>query len=151
MKDQDYHRELAVPVPATEAYKAAPLVGKWWTKNFEGSANNLNDTFTVRFGETWVTFKVTKLKQDEHLTWLVEKSYIPWLKDENEWTGTSVIWDFAENNSTTLISFTHQGLTPGVECYENCEKGWDFYFCNSFKKLLTGGEGLPDTPSSQRT
>ena len=38
---------------------------------------------------------------------------------------------------------THVGLVPGIECYEDCEKGWDFYIKESLFKFLTEGKGLP--------
>ena len=33
---------------------------------------------------------------------------------------------------------------PGVECYENCETGWDHYIKESLFKLLTEKKGLPE-------
>jgi hypothetical protein len=39
---------------------------------------------------------------------------------------------------------THAGLVPGVECYGNCEKGWDFYVGESLLRLLTENTGLAD-------
>jgi hypothetical protein len=38
---------------------------------------------------------------------------------------------------------THAGLVPGIECYENCQKGWDFYLRESLQKLLRENEGVP--------
>ncbi len=35
------------------------------------------------------------------------------------------------------------GLSPEVECYEGCVKGWDQYFKGNLFKLLTTGKGQP--------
>ena len=51
------------------------------------------------------------------------------------------IW---ENENATQINFTHVGLIPEVECYENCKKGWNFFIGESLRKLITEGQGQPD-------
>jgi hypothetical protein len=38
---------------------------------------------------------------------------------------------------------THIGLVPGVECYEDCKKGWNFYVGESLFRWMTEGKGLP--------
>ena len=43
----------------------------------------------------------------------------------------------------TTVTMTHAGLVPGIECYENCQKGWDFYLRESLQKLLRENEGVP--------
>jgi hypothetical protein len=45
----------------------------------------------------------------------------------------------------TELTFTHIGLTPQVECFDQCEKGWDYFIGESLYKLITEGAGLPDT------
>ncbi len=49
------------------------------------------------------------------------------------------------NTNGTQLSFTHIGLTPGVECYAQCEKGWNYFIGISLFKLITEGAGVPDT------
>jgi hypothetical protein len=36
---------------------------------------------------------------------------------------------------------------PGIECYNDCSTGWNFYVGQSLLQLLTGGKGLPDQRS----
>jgi hypothetical protein len=46
---------------------------------------------------------------------------------------------------------THVGLSPALECYDNCSGGWGFYFNRSLRKLITTGVGEPDpAPAKQR-
>jgi len=35
-----------------------------------------------------------------------------------------LVFDLTEDNGATTITFTHEGLTPKVECYKDCEEGW---------------------------
>jgi hypothetical protein len=67
-----------------------------------------------------------------------------WLKDTTEWNGTSVVWDLSSHGGKTTLTMTHRGLVPGIECYETCEKGWNFYLEKSLFKFLADGEGLPE-------
>jgi len=61
MKKQDYTTTITVNASAQEAFKSINNVSKWWTEDMEGSSQKLNDVFTVRFGETWMTMKVVEL------------------------------------------------------------------------------------------
>jgi hypothetical protein len=53
-------------------------------------------------------------------------------------------WEIAPANNGTQINFTHIGLVPGIECYNGCEKAWNFYVNESLLKLLTEGKGIPE-------
>lgn len=142
--DKNYRCEFTANVTAKEAFKGISRVSEWWAKNFEGSAQNLNDVFTVRFGETFVTFKLTEVIPDAKVVWTITDCYLHWLKDKTEWTNTKVVWEISEKNKSTEINFTHVGLVPEIECYEACIKGWDEYVKGSLPKLLTENKGLPD-------
>ncbi len=67
-----------------------------------------------------------------------------------EWTGTKMDFQVSSKGNETEISATHIGLTPEVECYDNCKKGWDFYIKQSLYKFFTEGAGLPTTPQAAR-
>jgi len=67
-----------------------------------------------------------------------------WLNNKTEWTGTEVVWEITNQNDPTQISMTHIGLSPEVECYLDCERGWDYYLKESLAKLLAGEKGLPN-------
>lgn len=51
MKDKNYHRTIMVSVRVDKAMKKISEVNHWWKKDFSGSAEKLNDKFTVPFGE----------------------------------------------------------------------------------------------------
>lgn len=142
-KERDYTKTILANTSAAKVVEAIDDVGAWWTRSFRGAAKNAGDTFQVRFGETFVDFEVAE-HSDEKIVWHVTRSRLHWLKDEAEWTGTDVVWRVAAEGGATKVQMTHEGLLPAVECYENCERGWDFYVGKSLQKLLVEGEGLPD-------
>ena len=143
MKNQDFNCSIAAKVTATEAVHAIGQVWVWWAKDFEGSAEKLNDVFSVRFGETWVNFKITEMMTDNKIVWTVTGCWLPWLQNKTEWTATKVIFEISSAADTTIINFTHQGLQPEVECYDNCVKGWTKYIPGSLLNLLTLGVAEP--------
>ncbi len=103
-----------------------------------------SDTFRIEFGATWVNFKITEAIPDKKITWYVTDSFLPWLIDKTEWNDTEVVFEISATNDSTKIDFTHVGLVPGIECYENCEKGWTRFVTVSLPKFLNEGKGLPE-------
>jgi len=50
MKNQDFNCSITANITAEESMDAVSQVSVWWAKDFTGSAEKLNDEFTVRFG-----------------------------------------------------------------------------------------------------
>ena len=144
MKTHDYTCSIQTSVSAKEAYDKIARVSEWWAKNFKGSARNPGDAFTVRFGETFVDFKISEAAPDSRIVWQVANCHLPWLKDKTEWNGTSAAWEISSSSGITTITFTHHGLTPDVECFSACEKGWNGHIRKSLLKLLNDGKGFPE-------
>lgn len=104
----------------------------------------LNDIFTVRFAETFVTMKIIEFVPEKKVVWNVTDCYPHWLADKNEWKNTRIVFELSAEGDSTRIDFTHIGLEPQVECYDACVKGWDQYFKGSLVKLINEGKGLPE-------
>jgi len=66
------------------------------------------------------------------------------LNDKKEWNGTKIVWKISKRDYLTQIDFTHIGLVPEIECYDNCVKGWNQYVKESLFKLITEGKGKPE-------
>jgi hypothetical protein len=143
MDQQNYQCSIAADFTSREAFEAIGRVNEWWTRSFEGSAEKLNDVFTVRFGETFVTFKVTQSVPGQKVAWHVTDCFLPWLKDKTEWNGTTVMFEISALGDNTQVKMTHIGLVPEIECFDGCKSGWDKYFKGSLFKLLTEHAGVP--------
>ncbi len=143
MKKQDFTATITAAITPAEAYKGITEVSAWWSENLDGSSENLGDTFTVHFGETFVDFKITEAVANKKMVWLVTDCYLHWLADKKEWSDTQIVFEIVPVGNATQINFTHVGLVPEVECYDGCVKGWTEYFKDSLFKLLTEGKGNP--------
>jgi hypothetical protein len=140
----DYTVNISVKQSAASAFRCIKDIAGWWTVNVEGQSQQLDDVFTVHFGETFITIKVIELVPDKKIGWQVIDCYKHWLTNKKEWRDTIMSWEITTANNDTQINFTHIGLLPGIECYEGCEKAWNFYVQKSLFKLLTVGKGIPE-------
>ena len=144
MKKQDYNASITVDATAQEAFKCINNVTKWWTENLEGRSQELNDEFTVRFGDVhYSRQKLVEVIPDEKVVWLVTDSNLNWIKDKHEWTNTKISFEIAEKDGKTQVHFTHLGLIPEVECFDACSDAWNQYIQQSLLSLITTGKGQP--------
>ena len=143
MKKQDYSASILVRATANKAVQSINNVAAWWTENIEGSSEKLNDVFTIHFGEAFVTMKIVESVPDKKVVWNVTDCHLHWLADKKEWKNTQIVFEISAEGDSTRIQFTHVGLAPEVECYDDCVKGWDQYFKGSLAKLINESKGLP--------
>ena len=61
-----------------------------------------------------------------------------------EHDGTRIVFDIAEEDGKTKLTFTHVGLNPKFECYDGCSGAWSFYVNDSLRPLIAKGEGRPN-------
>jgi Activator of Hsp90 ATPase homolog 1-like protein len=142
MKKQDYTATISANVNADKAFNCVNSVSKWWTESVEGSTEKLNDVFTVRFADTFVTHKIIEMVPNKKVVWLVTNCNLHWIKNKKEWKDTKMSFEISTENNSTQIDFTHIGLIPGIECYKDCQKGWDSYIKTSLYNLITTGKGI---------
>ncbi|MDD4968725.1 MAG: SRPBCC domain-containing protein [Paludibacter sp.] len=142
---QDYHASFTVNVTPLEVFNAINSVSRWWTENVEGGSQKLNDEFAVHFGDIhYSRQRLVEVIPGKKIVWLVTDSNLSWLKNKQEWTNTKISFEISTTGKSTQLSFTHIGLIPEVECFNDCSKGWDQYIKDSLFKLLTEGKGHPD-------
>lgn len=144
MKDKSYKAIIHVKANPHDAMKTITKVDGWWAKHFEGKAVELNDRFSVHFGDTFVDFKISELIPDKKVVWKVMDCNLHWIKAKKEWKGTEVVFQLSEEKTGTQIDFTHVGLVPGVECYKDCEVGWNGHVTDSLVKFINEGKGKPE-------
>lgn len=144
MKNQDYSVVISTDASAYEVFKCINNVAAWWTENLEGHSVQLNDEFTVQFGEVHVsTQKLVEVIPDKKVVWLVTYSNLNFIKKRDEWTGTKITFEVVEKDGHTILTFTHHGLVPEVECYNACSNAWGPYIQQSLLNLINTGQGMP--------
>lgn len=146
MEKNNFNCSISAKISAGEAIKKIGDVPAWWGVAFTGSAEKQNDQFVVKMGgDSFFNFTVTELVPGKKVVWLVTDCYMPWYQDKKEWAGTKMIFDLSGDNGTTTLKFTHEGLTPNVECYKDCEPGWTHWIRTSLLSYFTTGKGKMKT------
>ncbi len=127
MEGKNYTATIEVAQSPKEVFNHLTAVSKWWTRDCEGSSTKLNDEFIISpdCGH-YSKQKLVEVIPDKKVVWLVTDSKLDWIeKDKQEWTNTKIVFEITTKGDKTVLHFTHEGLVPEKECYEECEKGWD--------------------------
>lgn len=149
MTAPDFKTTFTVDQTPEEVFNAINNVRGWWSENIEGRTDALNATFNYHYQDIHLTrLKITEFIPGKKVVWLVEENRFNFTQDETEWTGTKIIFDIAQKDGRTQLTFTHLGLVPEYECYDICNSAWSGYVNKSLYGLITTGQGKP-TPKDE--
>lgn len=144
MDQQNYTATMVIDKTPQEVFAAINNIAAWWTEDFKGESEKLNDEFEVRFADMhYSKQKLTEVIPNKKVVWLVTESYLSFLEDKTEWTGTQISFEISEKDGKTHLHFTHVGLVPESECYNDCFKGWNYFLQHSLLNFITTGVGQP--------
>ncbi|OCX51195.1 ATPase [Mucilaginibacter sp. PPCGB 2223] len=145
MNEQNFTMTFLVDQSPKEVFDAVTNVAGWWSETVEGGTHNLNDEFSYRHGDLhYSKHKLIEVVPNKRVVWLTTDSELTFVENKTEWTGTTIIFDIAEKDGKTELTFVHQGLVPQFECYKACFGGWTYYLQESLLPLITTGNGNPD-------
>jgi hypothetical protein len=143
MESKNFTATIEVERSANEVFEAITAgVSKWWGgKDLSGSSTMLNDEFVVHHkGAHYSKQKLIEVVPYKKVVWHVTESTLHWLKnDGQEWTNTKMIFEISTRNGKTILHFTHEGLAPGKECYQECAKGWTMVITDWLFTYITEG------------
>ena len=128
-----------------EVFNSINNVRGWWSEELEGNSEKLNDEFSYRHGEFhYSKHKLIEVLQDKKVVWLTLDSKLTFVKEQDEWNGTKMVFEISQEGGKINLNITHFGLVPEFECFDACSKGWTHYLQNSLLPLITTGIGKPD-------
>lgn len=147
--NQDYHKKVKVEASPTLVFEAiTKRINEWWSEDYQGTAEKEGNEFTVRFGATFKTMLIKSVVKNRKVIWLCIDQHIETppgiapLSNKREWVGNEIVWEIESDEKGSLLTHTHVGLTPEVECWGVCETGWD-QTLKSLASLLATGRGMP--------
>jgi hypothetical protein len=151
-KNGDFSATISVDQTPGEAFEAITNVRGWWSGEIDGPTGELGGEFTYRYRDIhYSKQKVIELVPGKKVEWLVIDSYLQFIEDKREWTGTRVTFEIDRKGDKTEVRFTHAGLSPASECYGACSSAWGSYIRGSLRSLITTGKGQPNPEETTGT
>lgn len=144
METNNFKLTLQTEQSPAEVFEAIKKVRDWWSgfysEEIEGKSEKLGDEFNFRAadGAHFSKQKLIEVIPNKKIVWLITESKFTFIEKQNEWTGTKVIFEIAKNNGKTELIFTHEGLTPKSECYNDCAPGWTLYLEKKLRPMISG-------------
>lgn len=143
MKQKDFTVSILTDKRPEEVFNAVNNVRGWWQGEIVGSTESLNDEFTYRMGTVHFSKqKITEMKPNRKVAWLVTESSLSFADRKDEWTGTRVQFDISPEGNRTKLTFTHFGLVPTLQCYGNCSGAWGLLIEKSLFSFIAEGKGV---------
>ena len=141
-----YIRKFTINADAHALYQAITTnegCKAWWTLQSE-VGDTVGSQATFRFGKTHWTFEIKELERDHKVMWHCTDQFVDAsFSKTDEWVGTTVVFNISNLGNGVLLHFEHIGLDNQLECWEVCQRGWDFFLGTSLKAYLENGKGMP--------
>jgi hypothetical protein len=145
MKNPGFTTNISVDQNPEETFAAINNVRGWWSGEIEGNTDKLGAEFTYRYKDVHRSQqKITEFVPGKRVVWQVLDSQLSFVKDQSEWTGTEIVFEISEKNGKTEVRFTHAGLVPEYECFDDCSNAWGTLVNGNLRKLIATGECQPD-------
>jgi uncharacterized protein YndB with AHSA1/START domain len=143
-RTEDFTAVLNLPAsPATVSalFTSAAGVSRWWgPAQGDGAAGG---TLVISFGDYGVnTMRVLEAGPTRVVWESIASDGAPPTPHTQEWLGTTMEFDIVPAGTGTELRFRHAGLTPQLECWDDCFAGWT-HFMASIEAFATTGTGTP--------
>jgi len=144
MKTEGYTTSFTVDETPKEVFDAINNVRAWWSGEIKGDTSKLGAEFTYLVEDVHrSTQKITEFIPGKKIVWHVVDGYLGFVKDKSEWKGTDIVFEIAKKGDKTEVRFTHIGLVPAYECYNNCSNAWGLLVNGNLRKLIATGKAQP--------
>ena len=143
MKNESFTTSIEIPRSPAVVFRALADVPKWWSTDYEGSSTKLGDEFVIHHpGAHYSKKRLVEVVPGKKMVWLVTEGTLYWLKDPHEWTNTRMVFELTPKGEGTVLTFTHEGLVPGLECYAKCIGGWTMVIGERLFAYITEGKTI---------
>ena len=140
---RSYAQRLRIKAPPECVFDAVTTLKGlrgWWTSRVSGSpaAQGGDVRFEFEGLDEYIVMRVDGAERPTSVLWtcVVHTGL-------DDWNGTQVRFQVeACKDGECELAFEHVGLTPKLDCYEDCEAGWG-HFLSSLVTYVERGKGTP--------
>jgi Activator of Hsp90 ATPase homolog 1-like protein len=151
MSNVNFTTSFAVDRTPDEVFAAINDVRGWWEGDIEGRTDALGEEFTYRHKDIhYSKQKITELIPGAKVVWRVVDARLSFTSDPAEWTGTEITFAISEQDGKTEVRFTHMGLVPEFECFDDCSNAWGYYINGSLRNVIAAGQTHHEVTSPER-
>lgn len=141
----DYTAELHIAAAPQAVYAALTTLdgnSSWWAPASGSAADGGELRFTFGDAAAPLVLRVAEAAPADVAWHVTACAFLP------HWVGTTINFRLtAAEDGTTGLRFQHAGLTPQLDCFEQCQAGWD-YFLPSLRDYAESGAGRPNRSES---
>ncbi|MBX7099297.1 MAG: SRPBCC domain-containing protein [Myxococcaceae bacterium] len=132
MVENSFTTSLMVDAPPAQVFEVINDVRRWWTGDIEGQADRVGAQFTYRYRKLHrTTQRIAELVPGKRVVWEIVESSLTFVENQQEWDGTRIVFELVPKGRGTELRFTHEGLVPALECFEDCKGAWTHYVSES--------------------
>jgi hypothetical protein len=144
MQNQNFTTTFLVEKTLEEVFNAINNVKGWWSGEINGGTNKLGSEFTYRVPDVhYSKQKVTEFIQGKKIVWHVLEASLTFVKNNDEWKGSDIIFEIANKGNKTELRFTHKGLVPEFECYDTCSNAWNMLVNGNLRNQIITSKDQP--------
>ncbi len=149
MSECNFTTSFTVDASPEATFAAINNVRGWWSGEITGVTDALGAEFTYRYQDMHrSTQKIAELEPGRRIVWHVTDATLNFVANKKEWNDTDIVFDIEPKGRQTIVTFTHIGLAPRIECYGDCAGAWSYYIRESLRDLILKGEGRPNAKAS---
>jgi hypothetical protein len=149
MSSADFTTSFTVDRSPAEVFATINDVRGWWHGDIEGVTDVVGEEFSYRYQDIHrSTQRVVELVPAARVVWRVTQARLSFTGDPAEWVGTEIVFDLARAGDGTRVRFTHAGLVPDLECFQDCSNAWGHYVDGSLRGVLVEGRAGAEVSSS---
>jgi hypothetical protein len=141
--DHDYAKDLHIKATTTAVYAALTTIegcSSWWAPASGSALAGGELRFTFDDPGAPLVLAVAEAEPAARESWIAwrvtECSFLP------DWTGTTLTFGISPAPGGADLRFRHDGLSPRLECFDQCQAGWNYYL-PSLKAYAETGAGRP--------
>ena len=129
---------LVIDAPPERVYEAVTTragLAAWWTSETVAEPV-VGAIIEFRFGERYHDkMRVNRLQPNRRVEWEC-------IEDDDEWVGTTFVFDLEEREGRTVLRFTHGNWREATDFFASCNFHWGHYL-RSLKQYCETGLGQP--------